>query len=112
MNSEKMNALRRTRYKINHIARRIKQRQDRAAIKKKLVDHMGGKCIDCGFNACLAALEFDHVNNDKERGIGRLLNSANWERLWREARKCELVCSNCHKARHVARTDERLGVAA
>lgn len=107
-NSPKINAGRREQYRINRIALRIKQRAERNEKKQRLVDLMGGKCMDCGYNKCLGALEFDHINDDKERGIGALLNSANWERLLAEAKKCELVCSNCHKARHVERTDARL----
>lgn len=55
-------------------------------------------CIDCGFNTHPEALDFDHVNGEKEFNIGQALNSMiSWVRVKREVAKCEVRCANCHR---------------
>ena len=68
--------------------------------KEELVKYKGGKCEVCGYDKCIDALEFHHINKDtKSFGIGgRLTRSLN--ELKKEADKCILVCSNCHREIH------------
>lgn len=87
----------------NRRAHLIKDRERRRQTKLRLVDVMGGKCSDCGFDRYPEALEFDHFDGNKEKSIGSLM-SGSFTKLMREAKKCQLVCSNCHKARHYERT--------
>ena len=64
--------------------------------KKELVEIMGGKCVLCGYNKCIAALEFHHIDkNTKQHQLSG--NCHSWEEDIKELRKCALVCSNCHK---------------
>ncbi len=71
----------------------------RKKAKVKLVEYKGGKCEECGYNKCIDALEFHHLNpNEKDFSIAG--KSWSLERLKREADKCILVCSNCHKEIH------------
>lgn len=65
--------------------------------KRKAVDYMGGKCSICGYNKCLTALEFHHIN-PKEKEI----YNSHWkfERNKMELDKCILVCANCHREIH------------
>lgn len=65
--------------------------------KQELVYIMGGKCVLCGYNRCVAALEFHHI--DKSTKTRELSTGANhsWESDVEEVKKCALVCSNCHK---------------
>ena len=71
-----------------------KARQKR---KKELVYIMGGKCVLCGYDTCIAALEFHHVDKStKERQLSTG-NCHSWEEDVEEVKKCALVCSNCHK---------------
>lgn len=68
--------------------------------KKKSVEYKGGKCIVCGYNKCLSALEFHHVNpKEKDFSISTYKNKK-FEDLKKELDKCVLVCSNCHKEIH------------
>lgn len=65
--------------------------------KQELVYIMGGKCSLCGYDKCIAALEFHHVDKSQKE---RQLSSGNcysWEEDVKEVKKCALVCSNCHK---------------
>lgn len=65
--------------------------------KQELVYIMGGKCALCGYDKCIAALEFHHIDKSQKE---RQLSSGNchsWEEDVKEVKKCALVCSNCHK---------------
>jgi IS30 family transposase len=72
----------------------------RKRLKIKSVDYKGGKCIKCGYNKCIAALEFHHRNpnnKDFEISSSKILS---WNKIKIELDKCDLVCSNCHKEIH------------
>jgi hypothetical protein len=74
----------------------VSTRRDK--LKRLLVGHFGGKCLGCGYNRTHKALEFHHVDpTRKEFGLAQQGLSRSWERCVREAEKCVLVCSNCHK---------------
>ena len=71
----------------------------RKRTKARLVEHLGGKCIHCGYKRCVEALEFHHKDpTQKDFAISG--KSISFDRLKVEAEKCELVCSNCHKELH------------
>ena len=74
-------------------------RQDK---KQRLVDRFGGGCIPCGYSKCLAALEFHHKdpNQKKFRLSGSNLLKYKFEVLEKEAKKCVLLCANCHREAH------------
>ena len=72
----------------------------RRAIKKMLIEYKGGKCSRCGYNKCMRALEFHHLNpTEKDFGISYQLNRS-VPKLKEEADKCILLCSNCHAEVH------------
>ena len=60
-------------------------------------------CMDCGYNAHPAALEFDHVRGKKEFNIGEQIGNRSRETLWEEIAKCDVVCANCHNIRTAIR---------
>ena len=69
--------------------------------KIKAVEYKGGSCSICGYNKCIAALEFHHTNPEhKEFGFSELGIPRSWERQKIELDKCILICSNCHKELH------------
>ena len=68
--------------------------------KLKLVEYKGGKCEICGYDKCVDALEFHHLNPDeKEFGLSNVDTRA-LSILKKEADKCILICSNCHREIH------------
>ena len=70
--------------------------------KQMCVNYKGGKCFSCGYNKCLAALEFHHINpNEKEFNIGtKLKRLDSFDDIKSELDKCILLCSNCHRELH------------
>ena len=65
----------------------------------KLKKIKGGKCEKCGYNTCMKALEFHHLDPSKKdftisNDHFRLIDAVN------ESKKCILLCSNCHKELH------------
>lgn len=69
--------------------------------KQYRVDYKGGKCEKCGYNKCLAALQFHHRNAaEKEFGIAALNSNSDNPRIKAELDKCILLCANCHFEEH------------
>ena len=68
----------------------------RQRVKQILVREAGGCCQLCGYDRCLAALEFHHVDpGEKAFGLARC-GAHSLQELRAETRKCVLLCSNCH----------------
>lgn len=75
----------------------------RKKVKRLLVEYKGGECEKCGYDKCIAALEFHHLDpTQKDFGIGANGHTLAIERLKQEVDKCILVCSNCHRELHDA----------
>ena len=69
----------------------------RRRVKEILVKEAGGRCRLCGYDRCVAALEFHHLDpTTKEFGVAQNGMARSIERLRAEVRKCVLLCSNCH----------------
>ncbi len=77
------------------------RRKNRKRQREELKVLHGGKCVICGYDKCLAALDFHHPNSDeKENTISRLLAEKSKSAAYKEAKKCMLVCKNCHAEIH------------
>lgn len=73
----------------------------RKKVKRMLVEEFGGACSRCGYNKCIEALQFHHIDpNTKEFGVSAQGNTRSYERLLEEAKKCVLLCANCHAEIH------------
>lgn len=95
--SEYMREFRRSKYITR---KRVKLRDRRQADRKKAINFLGGKCMDCGSDD-ERVLVFDHIEK-KTCNVARLLGKS-WKRIEDELRKCELVCANCHQIRTISR---------
>jgi len=74
--------------------------------KKYLVKIMGGECILCGYNRCLRAMHFHHLNShEKEFDLSQMLY---WDEIEKELEKCVLLCSNCHMEVHEGMVDQEV----
>ena len=75
-------------------------------LKKVAVSHMGGKCVLCGYNRCMRALHFHHLNpHEKDFEIS---TKSSWYDIQHEIKKCVLLCSNCHAEVHDGLIDQEV----
>ncbi|MCX6764494.1 MAG: hypothetical protein NTU58_02180 [Candidatus Nealsonbacteria bacterium] len=89
----------RAKYLIKAVAKR------RRKIRQMSIEYKGGKCIVCGYNQCIQALEFHHLNNsEKDFSISDKGYTRSWEKVKKEIDKCILLCANCHRELHVGIT--------
>ena len=66
----------------------------------------GGKCTQCGYDRCLDALEFHHIDPlEKEFHLGER-RGISIDLLRKELDKCILVCRNCHTEIHYKMKNE------
>lgn len=76
-------------------AERVSQR--RRQIKRMLVEEAGGKCLICGYDRCQQVLQFHHLDpSTKEFHLGQNGVTRSLAKSRVEARKCILLCANCH----------------
>ena len=77
------------------------QKKARKARKRHLIENKGGKCTRCDFDECDNALEFHHRDpKTKKFALSKNNLLKKWESVLEEAKKCDLLCSNCHKIIH------------
>jgi hypothetical protein len=69
-------------------------------LKERSVAYKGGKCVVCGYDKCLAALDFHHLDDTKKDFSIAACKLSNFEKVRVELNKCILVCSNCHREIH------------
>ncbi len=76
------------------------QKEKMAKSKFILIQFLGGQCEECGYRGCDEALEFHHKDPSKKKeGVSNLL-SGKFEVAVEEAKKCRLLCGNCHQELH------------
>jgi hypothetical protein len=69
----------------------------RRKVKETLVAEAGGSCVVCGCDRCLTALAFHHLDpTEKRLAISQNGVTLSLDTIRAEARKCVLVCANCH----------------
>lgn len=77
--------------------------------RKRWIDKIktAGGCSSCGYKEHPAALDFDHRNPDeKEFLIPHRLGRSSLKRLFKEIRKCRILCANCHRVHSRVQWDE------
>ena len=71
------------------------------SIKKKLIEIMGGKCRACGGVFHPASFDFHHLDpKQKDFSVTNGFNNKSFDDINEEAKKCILLCANCHRAEH------------
>jgi hypothetical protein len=70
------------------------KRRDR--LKQLVIASKGGRCERCGYDRCIRALEFHHKDPSTKEFKMSDARTRSLERMLVEAKKCILVCSNCH----------------
>lgn len=68
--------------------------------KQELVHYFGKQCQVCDSSFYQACMDFHHViDNKNEKGVSYYIQSS-FGAAVKEANKCILVCSNCHRLIH------------
>lgn len=68
--------------------------------KLKLAQHTSTECLVCHYDKCIAALEYHHLDpSTKKFQISQGWNRS-FKEILKEAQKCVVLCSNCHKELH------------
>ena len=78
----------------------------RLRLKIKCVEYLGGKCVNCGFDKHLAALQFHHRNSNNKDFLISSINTKSWKLIIEELNKCDLLCANCHAVKHSTNYDD------
>jgi transposase len=77
----------------------------RARVRAMLIAEAGGQCEACGYDAHPAALHFHHVDPSTKAFVLRDGETRSLDRMRQEARKCVLLCANCHARVEAGATD-------
>lgn len=86
--------------KRNSTRIRESDKERRLRYKIRAIEYLGGKCCNCGYSNCAAALDFHHMNPfDKDHNI-KDISTGSWEKIKKELDKCSLLCANCHREFH------------
>ena len=86
-------------YPPEMIARHAQQRTDwRKKIKDRLIEYFGGKCHCCNQSFHQNVFDFHHL--DPAVKEGKVNTFGSFEKCLEEAKKCILVCANCHRLIH------------
>lgn len=100
-NIEDQRAASRRHYRENkqkYFDRNIRYRNELREFVHKLKESQ--PCMDCGVNYPYYVMDFDHRDGkEKEHEVGRLYATGRAGAFKKEIVKCDLVCSNCHRAR-------------
>ena len=72
----------------------------RKALKRRAVEYKGGCCKNCGYNKCINALVFHHVDPTTKEFLISGNHCYSWDRIRKELDKCVLLCHNCHTEVH------------
>ena len=71
----------------------------RQRMKVKSLEYKGGRCQRCGYDRCVNAMDFHHID-PAQKGFPIASRIRSWEKLKAELDKCVLLCSNCHREFH------------
>lgn len=72
----------------------------RERTKLALVKACGGKCNKCGYDKCIASIDFHHLRDKKFQIAQALCKPKNIQAIIEEVKKCILLCRNCHGEYH------------
>ena len=60
-------------------------------------------CMDCGMSYPYYVMDFDHRNGKAKKFNPTELSKRTKRTILKETKKCDLVCSNCHRIRSYKR---------
>lgn len=78
----------------------VRNEQKRAVVRRIIKAAKDGPCTDCGVQYPPFVMDFDHRDPRRKRfTIGHMYRTWKTSEVLAEIRKCDVVCSNCHRIR-------------
>lgn len=77
-----------------------RKNERRKELKLELIGMKGRKCETCGYNKCVAALEFHHRGKNKDSDLSSMIKNGSRQKALKEVERCMLLCANCHRELH------------
>jgi len=97
-NREKISAQRKSVYDSDKSVSRVLSLTEQN--KQKLLLMFGNRCDSCKETLPYCCYDFHHMDPaQKEHNVSALITRA-WKYVEQEARKCTMLCSNCHRILH------------
>ena len=87
-------------FKANPHTRKDSEKKAKQRIRDFLNDAKSVPCMDCGKSYPPFVMDFDHVRGEKKCDIARM-SSRSMTAINKEIAKCDVVCANCHRIRHI-----------
>src|SRR5215211_263348 len=82
-----------------YLLKAVQRRREK--VRLTAVEYKGGRCQVCGYNKCIEALEFHHLDpTQKDFGISHKGYTRSWAKVKEEVDKCILLCANCYREVH------------
>ena len=85
-----------SKYRQNAVER---NRRIKDLLRQQMMNYLSDKsCVQCGVND-IRVLDFDHIDPSKKSfSISQAItNTRSWDVILKEIKKCQILCSNCHK---------------
>ena len=79
-----------------------KRREEANRLLRSIKEESG--CIDCKVKYPYYKLDFDHVRGKKKDNLSRMIRWYSFDEVMEEVKKCDIVCSNCHRERTYQRS--------
>lgn len=95
-------------FRRNHSQCRVCHSKDANARRKQrgkerrqaLIEYMGSKCQHCGHTYPIVCYDLHHLDPANKEFQFNALYERSMPEIYREADKCILLCSNCHRIEH------------
>ena len=104
---ECMRIYRREHYRSNPQPYKDRAKELKRKIAEHLKEHKSVPCMDCNVQYPSYVMDLDHrEEHDKVVDVSKMVSLGNWSKYLAELKKCDVVCSNCHRERtHQRRLD-------
>jgi len=86
---------------------RIKTQKYLRKLKQKFIDMLGGKCVGCGYDKFIGALEFHHIYPEEKESKYEYYRK-DFEQKIKDG-KIQLLCANCHRETHYGKNTQISG---
>lgn len=91
-------------YQLNKDLYKSRAKESRARLRKIRQEYVRSlkestPCADCEEKFPYYVMDFDHLGDNKEAQISKMISGVSLERIKQEIEKCDIVCANCHRIR-------------